>query len=188
MVFLAAGSGHANPALSTFGVVDSQNDGVQVVGETVVFTETDLAAQFFYNDSFDVPLTSSISFYYDFDSDSDGEEGRDSFRFTLSYQDPQTSELISHDFLLATTTSSAPVSYDLTPWGGQTVIIEWGLIWGGHPAPEDTSGNGYSDLSTATISNINLTRNSPASPVPVPGTMVLMATGLAILARVGRKS
>jgi hypothetical protein len=65
--------------------------------------------------------------------------------------------------------------YDFSPFRGQTISLEFGL-----------ESNDQIAGTTASISNIDLA-TSTTTPVPEPGTLILLGSGLGGLIGIGRK-
>jgi hypothetical protein len=167
-VIMAAWAGIAQAATAVDLTTFTADNGVTVSGGTATFNENELAALFLYKDNFFVPTASTISFDYSFHSDGievvDGVEVGDYLRFNIGGTDLFTANK---------TTANGHAVINLSDYSG-FVDMDWGLMWGGIEfLPVGSS---------ATISNVKL-----ASPVPVPGALVLLASGLTALAGLKRK-
>lgn len=144
--------------LSTFsayqGVTVNQSTGV------VTFTE-DIDHRpplFFLNDYFFVANdATALSFDY---SLARGPDDTDDYLIFLVNYSPQ---------LFARIPQSGHFTYDLSPYRGTRISLEWGLIWGGN----DTAAG-----STMTISAIDLATETTSAPVQEPATMLLLGIGL----------
>jgi len=141
-------------------------DGVSESGEVVTFTEDmNYAAIYFYNDNYVVGDDATIlSFNYDFHLGTD------------DYDDYLTFELDFWPELdVDVNTTAGYFEIDLSFYQGQTISLAWGLIWGGD----------WDAGTTASVYNIDLATS--AAPVPEPGTIILLGTGLVGLFGLGRK-
>ena len=130
---------------------------------TVSFTENFAdAALYFYNDSFAVASNVTIlSFDYAFTF---GEfDSGDYLQFNINGNEEWYTDV------------NGPGSFgiDLSSYQGQTISLDWGLIW---------NGDGYAGT-TASVSNIDLA----TAPVPVPAPLFLLGSGLAGLLVAKRK-
>jgi len=156
--------------LGTFGA----DPGVTVDYGTgiITFTEQDLySAIYFYNNSFVVdPNATYLSFDYSFQAaedyedylvvvtDSDFDGFYDNYLFELGFS-WSTSALV-----------------DFSSLRGQTISLAFG-IESSDLLPADSS---------ATISNLDLATST--TPIPEPGTLILLGSGLAGLLGIGRKN
>lgn len=134
---------------SSLGTV-TENGGV------IDFIENDTdPAIYFYNDSFDVPTdATTLSFDYALNL---GTGDTDYLQFNINYIEEWHTDVDG--------TGHAEV--DLSPYQGQTISMDWGLIW-----------NFDSSVSaTASVYNIDLAKEA-ASPVPEPSTALLLIIGV----------
>lgn len=150
--------------LSGFEVFPPEAAGVGVSesGGVVTFQEhTDYQVLYFYNDFY--PVGNNVILAFDYSTASGAEDLDDYLAFELGNNYDQV--------LYEPIGNSGHFSIDLTPYldsSGQ-VSIAWGLLSG---EPEDKAQAG----SSARISNIDV------SQVPLPSTVVLLASGCAGLA------
>ncbi len=141
--------------LSTF----TADPGVSESGGVISFTVNDLAANYFYNDSFFVgPTATNLSFDYSLTL---GPESNDFLVFDLNFN--QT--------VLTDVSANGHFSIDLSAYQGTLVSIDWGLIWGGN---DDTG-------TTAIVSNVDL------ATVPEPSSLLLLGCGIAGLIGLRKK-
>lgn len=149
--------------LSSFSVMENVESSVTESGGTISFAENSTdAALYFYNDAFAVPgNATTLSFDYSFvlgEFDAGDYLQSNSNYFETWYMDAS---------------GAGHVELDMTAFQGQTIALDWALIWGG----DDSSG------SIGSISNIDLA----VSPVPEPATLLLIGSGLAGLVGLQRK-
>lgn len=148
---------------STSGEAGSVSELAGVVTFSENFTD---AALYFYNDSFSVPLSATkLSFDYEF-ALGEFDEG-DYLQFNINHS----------QWWSTAVNGSGHIDIDIKFLQGQTISLDWGLIW---------NGDIYSGT-TALIKNIDLIANNTSTPVPEPAMSILMAIGLAGLAGIKRK-
>ncbi|MFZ5766257.1 MAG: PEP-CTERM sorting domain-containing protein [Thermodesulfobacteriota bacterium] len=169
-VLALAGVARAVPVdLSGFSVLENEPGSVVESGGVVSFTENmSDAALYFYNDFFDVAANAvSLSFDYEFALGDD--DAGDYLQFNVDYAEQW----------FVDGSGGGQVVFDLTPWQGQTISLDWGLIWNG----DEVAG------STARIFNIDLAAapTGGADPVPEPAAMLLFGSGLAGLYGAARR-
>jgi hypothetical protein len=156
--------------LSGFSVWESVPGSVTESGGTINFAENSTdAALYFYNDFYDVAANATtLSFDWDFVL---GEFDIDDYlQFNVNYAEQWVANI----------DGTGHFEFDLTPYKGTTISLDWALIWGG----DNDAGT------TGSIYNIDVVSSGGASPVPEPATMILFGTGLAgaALARRRRKA
>jgi len=124
-------------------------------GDTITFTESfSDATLYFFNDQYVVdPQAGILSFEYRFLF------GESDFDDTLQF------DIGGEPKMIVSTNGVGYFEFDLSPYQGQTISMDWGLIWNG----DGSAGT------TASISNICLV---PAAPVPVPAALYLLGSGL----------
>ncbi|OKY74226.1 MAG: hypothetical protein BM485_14465 [Desulfobulbaceae bacterium DB1] len=168
---LLSGAAQAVPMdLSGFSVMENEPGSVMESGGVVSFTESMAdAALYFYNDAFAVAADAiTLSFDYEFTM-SDDDYG-DYLQFTINYGNDVA--------WYADASGAGQVSFDLTSYQGDTISLDWGLIWGGD----------WDAGSTARVFNIDIVSAAGNNtPVPEPATMLLMGTGLAGLYGAARR-
>lgn len=129
---------------STLGTVTESGGVIDFVEN-----DTDMAI-YFYNDFFDVPAdAATLSFDYDLNLDTGD---TDYIQFNIDYIEEWYTDVDGTGY----------AEIDLSPYQGQTISMDWGLIW-----------NFDSSVSaTASVYNIDL------APVPEPSTALLLISGL----------
>ena len=160
-LLLVTGIALATPVdLSTF----TADPGVTEAAGIITFIEqSGFSAIYFYNDAFGVdPLAGLLSFNY-----------------SLTASDPDQDFLVAirdytnYEFELGIS-GTGSFQIDLSSFRGQTISLAFGL----------ESSDQVAD-SRATISNLDLATS--ATPIPEPGTLILLGSGLAGLLGIGRK-
>lgn len=154
VVFLYAGTALAIPLdLSSFSSLGTVTES----GGVISFVENDTdAAIYFYNDFFNVSTdATTLSFDYDLNLNI---EDTDYLQFNINYVEEWYTDV----------DGTGHAEIDLLPYQGQTVSMDWGLIW-----------NFDSSVSaTASVYNIDLAKSSASKPVPEPSTAFLLASVL----------
>jgi hypothetical protein len=159
-IFLGGGIANANPLdLSGFSIFPAGNPGVSESGGTISFAEqSDVGGIYFWNPSFYVDLSAeSVAFDYALIEDSYKMDYL-VFKVNDSYQLEVSS--ISPDL-------SGSFSYDLTGFRGTTISLAFGL-------ESDMDDQVYA--SSGTISNLKLVKST--TPIPEPGTLLCLSSGL----------
>jgi len=161
---LLLGAGVASATLvdlSTF----STNPGVSVTGNTVNFIEDiNFSAIYLYNDTFQVdPNATFLSFNYSLNV---GPGNDDDLVAAINFT--------NYIFQLGVSGTGFFQS-DFSSLRSQTISLEFGL-----------ESNDQIAGTTASISNIDLA-TSTTTPVPEPGTLILLGSGLGGLLGIGRK-
>jgi len=166
---LGTGTAFATP-LNLWGF--GTDPGVTVSGSTVTFTEDiKYSAIFFYNDSFLVdPNATFLSFNYSLNLGPDNVDNLDGIIDT----DLNVPGFDLFFTIGSTTDPAQPYSFNISGYRGQTISLAFGLV-----SNDDVAG------SVATISNLDLATST--APIPEPGTLLLLGSGLACLLGVGRK-
>lgn len=152
--------------LSGFAPFESITGSVTESVGTITFSENPIdGALYYFNDNFAVPANATfLSFDYDFQPGTDDTD--DYLLFNINYVEQwQTTSVGAGHFV-----------FDMTPYTGQTISLDWGLIEGG----DNLLG------ASGTIFNIDLA-STPFNPVPEPQTLLLVGTGLAGLVGLRRK-
>lgn len=147
--------------LSGFSIFESVTGSVTETGGVVTFNENmSDGALYFYNDSFLVDAyATTLSFNYDFSLGPI--DFGDYLRFNLNHNTK----------LYVDTIGPGQFVYDLSSFRGQTISLEWTLVW----------GDDWGAESQAVVSNIEL------AAVPEPMACTLFGTGLLCLASVSRR-
>ena len=134
--------------------------GVSVMGNTITFTEDiNYSAIYFYNDTFLVdPFAATLSFNYSLNL---GTHDDDYLVAVINF---------TNYFFELGVSQTGFFQYDFSALSGQTISLAFGL-----------ESNDWLAGSSATISNLDM------AVIPVPGTLILLASGLAGLLGIGRK-
>jgi hypothetical protein len=167
VLFFMAGGSSAEPldlnAFTAWGSVHVDQDT-----GTVTFTEDMIyGVGYLYNDSF---LVGDDAMFLSFDySLMYGPE---------DYDDYLVCEVDYVPVLQVLSPESGRARIDLSPYRGRTVMLDWGLLWGGNDSAAGT---------VARISSIDLESGGQVSGVPLPGAAAFMLSGLAALFFVSRQ-
>jgi hypothetical protein len=167
VLFLLLGATKASTVpldLTTFTPDPLGGVSVDLVTGTVTFEEqAGLSAIYFFNDTFLVdPLAGFLSFNY-----------------LLTASDPDEDFLVAvidyadYKFQLGVS-GTGSFQFDLSPFQNQSISLAFGL------ESSDLDADSF-----ATILNLDLATS--ATPVPEPGTLILMGSGLVALLGIARK-
>jgi hypothetical protein len=159
-LLLGAGTASSAPLNLTTFTADPFGVSVNYGTRTVTFTEDMVySAIYFYNDTFLVdPFAATLSFNYSLNL---GTHDDDYLVGVIDF---------TNYFFERGVSQTGFFQYDFSPFSGQTISLAFGL-----------ESNDLLAGSSATISNLDMT------VIPVPGTLILLASGLAGLLGIGRK-
>ena len=159
-LLLGAGTTSSAPLDLTTFTADPFGVSVNYGTGTVTFTEDmNYSAIYFYNDTFLVdPLAATLSFNYSLNL---GTHDDDYLVAVINY---------TNYFFELGVSQAGFFQYDFSALSGQTISLAFGL-----------ESNDFLAGSSATISNPDM------ALIPVPGTLILLASGLAGLLGIRRK-